>query len=414
MEGETKRSSNERPGVCMSEWKEYLLSEVIDKFIDYRGKTPTKTTHGIPLITAKIVKAGRILEANEFISEDDYDSWMTRGLPEVNDVVLTTEAPLGEVALLKDKKVALAQRIITLRGIKEKVDNIFLKYYFQSKDGQHELQSRASGTTVFGIKSSVLQEVPILLPPLAEQKAIAGVLSALDDKIDLLHRQNKTLEAMAEALFRKWFVRGPELAEGEEAEESWEEGSILELIELVGGGTPKTEIAEFWNGDICWLAGGDITDNHKSFVIDSSKKISEIGLRNSSAKLLPENSIVISARGTVGKFCLLSKPMAFSQSNYGIIPRENKNYFFTYLLLNYAIDELKSSAYGSVFDTITTSTFKDLKLPIPKSQEISYFEKSIEGNFIKMKINCLQIRSLEKLRDTLLPKLMSGEVRVEV
>ncbi|MCW7494629.1 restriction endonuclease subunit S [Leptospira sp. 2 VSF19] len=390
----------------MSEWREYRLSEVIEKFIDYRGKTPTKTAHGIPLITAKIVKEGKILEANEFIAEKDYDSWMTRGLPEINDVVLTTEAPLGEVALIKDKKVALAQRIITLRGKKEKIDNVFLKYYFQSKDGQHELQSRASGTTVFGIKSSVLQEVPILLPPLAEQKAIAGVLSALDDKIDLLHRQNKTLEAMAEALFRQWFVV--------EAEESWEEGSILDLIELVGGGTPKTEVAEYWNGNIGWLSGGDITDNHKSFVINSSKNISEMGLNNSSAKILPENSLVISARGTVGKFCILSQPMAFSQSNYGIIPNNSKNYFFTYLLLNYAIEELKSSAYGSVFDTITTTTFRDLNVSLPPKDEITLFEKSIVGNFIKMKANCFQIRSLEKLRDTLLPKLMSGEVRVEM
>src|SRR5438067_1337144 len=98
----------------MGEWKEYKLSQVIDKFIDYRGKTPTKTISGIPLITAKIVKNGKILEPNEFIAPRDYDLWMTRGLPEIDDVVLTTEAPLGEVALLKDKNVALAQRIITL------------------------------------------------------------------------------------------------------------------------------------------------------------------------------------------------------------------------------------------------------------------------------------------------------------
>ena len=198
----------------MSEWKEYILEDVIDKFIDYRGKTPKKTENGIPLVTAKIVKAGRILEPNEFIAIKDYDSWMTRGLPEIDDVVLTTEAPLGEIALIKNKNVALAQRIITLRGNKKFVFNPFIKYYFQSSNGQHKLQSRASGTTVFGIKASVLKKIPILLPPLPEQKAIASVLSSLDDKIDLLHRQNKTLEAMAETLFRQWFV--------EEAQEDWE------------------------------------------------------------------------------------------------------------------------------------------------------------------------------------------------
>ena len=217
----------------MSEWKEFILEDIIEKFIDYRGKTPNKTTNGVPLVTAKIVKNGSILPPNEFIAVEDYDKWMTRGLPKINDVVLTTEAPLGEIALIKDKNVALAQRIITLRGKKDIVDNPFLKYYFQNKDGQHELQSRASGTTVFGIKAAVLKKVPIHLPPLPEQRAIASVLSSLDDKIDLLHRQNKTLEAMAETLFRQWFV--------EEADEGWEEGKIPDEFDFTMGLSPSGE-----------------------------------------------------------------------------------------------------------------------------------------------------------------------------
>ena len=110
----------------MSEWRELKLADLIDKFIDYRGKTPAKTTFGIPLVTAKIVKAGKILPPNEFIAREDYDSWMTRGLPEIDDVVLTTEAPLGQVELIKDKKVALAQRIISLRVKKDFLFNPFL------------------------------------------------------------------------------------------------------------------------------------------------------------------------------------------------------------------------------------------------------------------------------------------------
>jgi len=387
------------------EWKKYILEDVIDKFIDYRGKTPKKTENGIPLITAKIVKSGRILEPNEFIAPEDYDSWMTRGLPEVDDIVLTTEAPLGEIALIKNKNVALAQRIITLRGKKQFVFNPFLKYYFQSTNGQYELQSRASGTTVFGIKAEVLRKVPVSLPPLSEQRAIASILSSLDDKIDLLHRQNKTLEAMAETLFRQWFV--------EEADEKWEEDSLLKLIQLVGGGTPKTSITEYWDGDIPWLSGGDIAANHKSFVNYAEKRITEAGLNKSSAKLLPKYATVISARGTVGKYCLLAEPMAFSQSNYGILPKIEGCFFFTYLLINHVVEELRSSAYGSVFDTITTGTFKENNVLIPTEKKIVQFEKSISPYFHKMFINKGQIRTLEKLRDTLLPKLMSGEVGIK-
>jgi len=146
--------------------------------------------------------------------------------------------------------------------------------------------------------------------------------------------------------------------------------------------------------------------------VRTEKSITEIGLQNSSAKLLPKFSIVISARGTVGKYCLLSEPMAYSQSNYGIKPKYNGCYFFTYLLVAYSVDELQAAAYGSVFDTITTSTFKGLKISLPESSVIMEFEEIIKPYFKKMFINQNQICILTTLRDTLLPKLMSGEVRI--
>lgn len=114
----------------MEEWRQFKLIEVLDALIDYRGKTPKKTTSGVPLITAKIIKDGRIETPTEFISVDDYDSWMVRGFPKVGDVVLTTEAPLGEVAQLDDANIALAQRVVTLRGKSNVLDNTYLKYYF--------------------------------------------------------------------------------------------------------------------------------------------------------------------------------------------------------------------------------------------------------------------------------------------
>jgi type I restriction enzyme S subunit len=250
-----------------------------------------------------------------------------------------------------------------------------------------------------------IKSIELNLPPLPEQLAIAALLSSLDDKIDLLHRQNKTLEEMAETLFRQWFV--------EEAGEDWEEKSLLDVVELVGGGTPKTSIPEYWDGQILWLSGGDIASSHKSFVITSEKTITEEGLAKCSCKLLPKFATVISARGTVGKYALLSKPMAYSQSNYGILPKIEDCFFFSYLLINHTVSELNASAYGSVFDTITTSTFRDVVVTVPSNIAINEFEKNVSGFFIK-KLQCLkQIQTLEKLRDNLLPKLMSGEVRVD-
>lgn len=135
------------------------LENLLDKLIDYRGKTPKKTLSGIPLVTAKIVKNGTINGYTEFIPEEDYNKWMVRGFPKVGDVILTTEAPLGEVALLKEEKVALAQRIVCLRGKDNVLDNTYLKYYLQSSKGQKSLSARESGTTVTGIKQAELRRV---------------------------------------------------------------------------------------------------------------------------------------------------------------------------------------------------------------------------------------------------------------
>ena len=187
-------------------WQLLPLEDVMEAIIDYRGKTPKKTDHGMPLITAKIVKGGRILEPAEFIAEEDYDTWMVRGLPEVGDVVVTSEAPLGEVAQLTDSNVALAQRIVTLRGKTGILNNDFLLCAMQSNYVQHQLESRASGSTVKGIKQSELRKVLLPIPPEDEQIEIANHIKTLSNKIELNRQTNQTLEQIAQAIFKSWFV----------------------------------------------------------------------------------------------------------------------------------------------------------------------------------------------------------------
>ncbi|KOO18406.1 hypothetical protein AC068_12440 [Morganella morganii] len=261
-----------------------------------------------------------------------------------------------------------------------------------------------TGSAVPTLNRNHIHEHKINTPPVKEQKSIASVLSSLDNKIDLLHRQNKTLESIAETLFRQWFV--------EEAQDDWEEINVLNIFSLVGGGTPKTSIDEYWNGNIPWISGGDISQSHKGFISKTEKSITELGLKSSSTKLLPKLSTIISARGTVGKYAMLEQEMCFSQSNYGIIPKGHNCYYFVYLLIGFIVDELLAAAYGSVFDTITTRTFESVDLKLPEMSEIINFEATVIEHFKKKELNSRQIQTLEKLRDTLLPKLMSGEVRV--
>lgn len=389
----------------MSEWVVKKLDEVVEYFIDYRGKTPDKKDSGIPLITAKIVKDGRLNTATEFISVEDYPLWMSRGYPEVNDVVLTTEAPLGEVALIKNKNVALAQRIITLRGYKNILDNKFLKYWLQSEQGQYELESRASGTTVFGIKSSVLKKIPISLPPYNQQVAISSVLYSIDEKIDLLHRQNKTLESMAETLFRQWFI--------EDAQEGWSETTIGEIFTLNGGSTPSTKNDDFWDGDISWTSPRDLSGSESIFLMSTERKITSLGLKRISSGLLPVRTLLMSSRAPIGYLSITDIPVAINQGYIAI--HENPDYHseYMYLWCKLNMETIKNSGNGSVFQEISKSSFRNLTFIEPPKEKVESFNELTRDLFEKNRLNIKQIRRLEKLRDTLLPKLMSGEVQVK-
>ncbi len=390
----------------MGEWKEYKLEEVIEKFIDYRGKTPTKTMFGIPLITAKIVKDGRLLEYNEYIADSDYDNWMTRGFPQINDLVLTTEAPLGQVALIKDTKVALAQRIITLQTKKDICDSIFLKYYFQSNEGQGSLQSRSSGSTVEGIKAAELRKVEIFLPPLLEQRAITSVLSSLDDKIDLLHRQNATLEKMAETLFRQWFV--------EEAKEEWTIENILYFANHY-----KTTIQPQQNpSTIFFHYSIPSFDNNKNPVI-------ELGVSIQSNKyVIPKNCILFSKLNPHKdkRIWLLQNEVeenSICSTEFQIVLPKKKEYlFFLYgwLSLKENYSEIASGVGGTSgsHQRIDPASIFDFQCPIPNINYILQYNELVSPMYHKIKTNQTQIHTLTQLRDTLLPKLMSGEVRVEM
>jgi len=387
----------------MSEWREYILEDIIDKFIDYRGKTPKKTSSGVPLVTAKIVKGGKILEPNEFIAEKDYDNWMTRGLPQIDDIVLTTEAPLGEIALIKDKNIALAQRIITLRGKKKYVHNPFLKYYFQSSQGQYELDSRASGTTVFGIKAAVLRKTPVNLPPLPEQKAIAEVLSSLDDKIDLLHRQNKTLEQMAETLFRQWFV--------EEAQEDWEEYRVSDIANHI-----KENVKPASNPLLMY--------KHYSLpAFDNSKNpVAEIGKEILSNKYaVPPKTILVSKLNPrvprIWAIPSIVSENSICSTEFQVFKPKKKSYYGFLCFLfksDEAVGELEMAASGTSGSHQRVKPQDILNIPFvtPSLDKAEDYSQEVMPLVEKQQRNIDYIHTLEKLRDTLLPKLMSGEVRI--
>ncbi len=425
------------------EWADRAIDELMDAIIDYRGKTPKKSNSGIPLITAKIIKGGRIDEPSEFIAIEEYDDWMRRGSPKAGDVLITTEAPMGEVAQLSSANVALAQRVILLRGKESLLDNSFLKFVLQSSTVQHRLRARESGTTVTGIKQKELRKVLIPTPPLPEQKRIASVLGALDDKIELNHKMNKTLEAMAQAIFKSWFIDfdwihqnqpsplaplpegegdgecnksplplGEGLGEGGVAlvvselgpiPKGWEESTVGKEFKLIMGQSPPGNTYNKDGEGMPFFQGA--TDFGFRFPTSrvfctEPKRIAEAG------------DTLISVRAPVGRpnmateQCCLGRGVASMRHNSGSLS-------FTFGVAKALEHRFESfNAEGTVFGSINKKDFERLPVIKPPSYIVQDFDSLVSSLDQKIEINEHQSRTITLIRDALLPKLISGEIRV--
>lgn len=269
-----------------------------------------------------------------------------------------------------------------------------------------------------GVNRNDLHSLIVKIPPLEIQQEIASILSAFDDKIELNRRMNQTLETIAQTLFTDWFVHfnfpgfDGELVDG--LPKGWRMGTVLDFTKLLSGGTPKTDVNDYWNGEIGWISAKDVTANDKSFVLQTEKTITQKGLMNSSAKLLPVGTTVISARGTVGNICFLSEPMAISQSNYGLKSQVIDTDFFTYIFIENLVEQMQKYSYGTVFDTITTKTFSQIEVAVPDYAIMRQYDQTLAPVFFKWLSNLQENQTLTKLRDSLLPKLMSGQISVGV
>jgi len=382
------------------------------------------------------------------------------------------------------------------------------------------------------INLGILKAIEIPLPSLVVQKRIARIIKSLDDKIQLNRQTNQTLEQIAQAIFKSWFVdfeptrakitarkqflaENPHVTEAEiraatdserqnnhhaqgaasaesagyagaiaceraamavisgkslqeldqlsqetdaqgnantqnthsvhgagsvaegrmpeatwqqlkataalfpdalveselgEIPEGWEVKSLSEIIEIIGGGTPKRSEGAYWNGDIPWFSVKDAPSPSDVFVVDTIEKISPLGLQKSSTKLLPIGTTIITARGTVGKLALVGTPMCMNQSCYGIRGIEGIGPYFNYLNLREAISTLQRNTHGAVFDTITAQTFESYSMAICIGELIQRFDEVVTPIFEKIELSGREIIALSKLRDTLLPKLLSGEL----
>lgn len=401
------------------------------------------------------------------------DQQLRAGKLERDDIVITTRGTIGNIAFYDNsipyKDVRINSGMIICRPCKQKWNPRFLYFLLNSNIIKQQISSLTSGSAVPQLPARDLKKFVLPIISLDFQSGVVETIGSIVDKININSIINQTLEQMAQALFKNWFVDFEPVkakiavleADGSQEEATlgamtaisgkdaeslaifqreqpekyaelkataelfpcamqdsesgtipagWESSSLAQKIKVIGGGTPKRSEPSYWGGDICWYSVKDAPNDSNVFVIDTIEKITIEGLKKSSTKLLPAGTTIISARGTVGKLALAGVETAMNQSCYGISGENYSGPCLTYLKVKKCIDALKRNTHGAVFDTITTNTFDTVNVVTASKKINNDFEKLITPLFNAIKSNLISNSYLTQLRDTLLPKLLSGEI----
>lgn len=387
------------------------LGDALDQLIDHRGKTPKKlggdwTADGVPVYSALHMKDGRLsAEGARRVPAAVYDRWMPVKLA-AGDVLLTSEAPLGEVAYLRDEHEAcLGQRLFGLRGRSGVLDGRYLYYLLQHAPVRAQILGRSSGTTVSGIRQAELVKVRLDLPQVDEQSAIAEVLGALDDKIESNRRIDGDIQALLSVEADIWRA---DIAD-------WRTTTFGEFTDVFGGATPKTTEPAYWGDGHAWVTPSDVTALGSAYLFETTRTITGEGLAGCSAELHPPGSIFMTSRATIGAFAIPQVDCATNQGFIVVRPRVTTDRWFLLDEMRRRVPDMLDRANGSTFLELSRGNFEAMDLRVPGDpQRVEVLHDRLDPLHRRAAQAAAESRSLAELRDALLPELLSGRLRVPV
>ena len=401
------------------EWKEVTLGE-IGTIVG--GATPsTKNTSfydgNIPWLTPKDLSVNSnkyILRGERNITEAGFKSCSCKMLPK-GSVLFSSRAPIGYVAIT-------ANDMCTNQGFKsvipnEETDSEFL--YYLLKYNKDNIASQGSGTTFAEVSGKTMKEIEVMVPKETDdQRRIASILSSLDRKIELNNKINADLEEMAQAIFKNWFVDFEPFKDGKFVDselgmipEGWKVGSLRDMGTIVCGKTPSKANSNYYGGNIPFIKIPDMHGN--VFVEISEDRLTEKGSLSQIKKLIPPYSLMVSCIATVGLVSINTKPSHTNQQINTIIPYSKSALFYLYQHIKNNEEHLKNMGRGGTTTlNVNTKSFSNIRLLIPSEIALLQFHEIAEGIFKKIELNMQESRALSLLRDTLLPRLMSGELEV--
>jgi type I restriction enzyme S subunit len=424
-----------------SQWDLRSLREAGVSLIDCDHRTPPAATNGYPYVAIPQLKQGRIdLSDVRRISAEHFREWTHKAKPQENDVILSRRCNPGETAHVPaGLECALGQNLVLLRSDGTKVFPPFLRWLLRSPQWWNQVNTFINVGAVFdSLKCADIPNFKLPLPPLADQKAIAAVLGALDDKIELNRQMNATLEAMARALFQSWFVdfdpvrakldgRQPTGLDSATAAlfpnefhdselgpipKGWSVTTVGAKLSPLLGGTPSRAKLEYWtNGTMAWINSGKTNEFR---IIEPSEWITEAALENSATKLLPRRTTVLAITGaTLGQVSVTEIDCCANQSVVAVPASDAFPTEFIYLWIEENIRELLASQTGGAQQHVNKGNVEELSLLYPEPKVMNAYLRKAKPLFDQIATNCFQSSTLGALRDTLLPKLLAGDICAE-
>ena len=358
--------------------------------------------YGFPIIDGANLKGYKVTDnLTKFVTEEKA-RFLSRSIARRGDVVVTISGTLGQIAYIPEDSM-FEEYLCSQRQFRASFDTSqvyvpYLVFYFHTFEGQNKILSFANQTGVPAVSQPLknFKKIRLCLPDYPTQKKIASIIEAFNDKIECNQKINDNLEQQAAALFSSLYNR------------SNTEVRYTDLIQILGGGTPKTGETAYWNGNIAFFTPKDVGTPY-TFITE--KTITEEGLSHCNSRLYPVNTVFVTARGTVGKVGLSGVPMAMNQSCYALVGKETHQLLVYFYTLK-AVDRLKHKASGAVFDAITTREFDSEQIMKLSDDDAKAFLCVAEPMFQEILNNSIENLRLSTLRDFLLPKLMSGEIDV--
>ena len=365
---------------------------------------------GVPVLNGSNLEGFSLSEKTfRYVTRKKADS-LNKANAHRGDIVITHRGTLGQIVFIpqdsKYDRYVISQSQFRVR-CNDKVLPEYLVYYFHTPIGQHKLLSNASqvGVPALARPSSTFQQIEVVLPELSIQKCVVEIISTIQKKIANNQELNDNLEQQAQSYFQELFV--------DNADPEWAIGTISDLGTIVGGSTPSKAKPEYYTeSGIAWITPKDLSINKSKFVSHGANDITELGLKNSSAAIMPEGTVLFSSRAPIGYIAIAAGEVTTNQGFKSVVPKPEIGTPFVYFFLKNTLPVIEGMASGSTFKEVSGSTMKNVPAVIPDAETLAKFSDFCAPIFAQQRILEEQNQSLATLRDNLLPKLMSGEIDV--